>query len=58
MSKNGSSNRRSFLKEQLMNESRMLADDSMAVLEEFEIFEEGFSREELGKKDHGGKGDE
>ena len=48
---------RDLLKKQLLKESSMVADDSMAVLEKFERFEEDYIREKLGKKNHGGKGD-
>jgi hypothetical protein len=58
MSKICSSHNRNLLKKQLLEESSMVADDSMAVLEEFEIFGEEFPHEELGKKDHGGKENE
>lgn len=53
-----SRNRGSLLKKRLLKESSMVADDFIAVLEEFEIFEEEFSREESGEEDHGGKGHE
>jgi len=46
---------RNFLKKRLLKESSMMADDSIAVLGEFEIFEEEFSCEESGEKDHGGR---
>jgi hypothetical protein len=49
---------RDLLKKQLLKESSMVADDSMAVLEKFERFEEDYIREKLGKKNPGGKGDE
>ncbi len=38
---------RDLLKKQLLKESSMVADDSMAVSEEFEKFEEEYFREEL-----------
>ena len=46
-----------LLKKKLHEESSTVAEDSMIVLEEFEVFEEEFSREELGDKDYEGKGD-
>jgi len=48
---------RDLLKKQLLKESSMVADDSMAVLEKFERFGGDYIREKLGKKNHGGKGD-
>ena len=47
-----------LLKKKLHEESFMVAEDSMIVLEEFEVFEEGFSCEGLREKSHGGKGHE
>lgn len=44
-----------FLKKQLLKESTMVANDSLAVLGEFERFEKQFSFEESSRKNHGSK---
>ena len=49
--------KRGFLKKQLIRESAVVADDSMVILKEFEIFEEEFSSM-IGGQDHGVKENE
>lgn len=43
--------KREILKKQLIRESTMVATDSMAVLEEFEKFEESFAGENSGNQE-------